>query len=129
EGLVGEQVDPHLPAALDVPGHGHAGRLDLPVGDPARLQGQEAVVAEMDLGPTLGLAAHAATMLLAVLDPLGREHLGPAPSGALGPPGATARPRSALRPRRPGSPGTAPRTRWLFAGLRHLGRRHRDAFL
>src|SRR4029434_7565727 len=44
--LVGEDVDPDLAPTLDVAGHGDTGGLDLAVGDPGRLEGLEAVVAE-----------------------------------------------------------------------------------
>jgi hypothetical protein len=44
--LVREDADPDLAAALDVARHRDTGRLDLPVGDPARLQRLQAVVAE-----------------------------------------------------------------------------------
>ena len=39
-------VDPHLAATLDVPGHGDTGGLDLAVGDVGRLEGLDAVVTE-----------------------------------------------------------------------------------
>ena len=44
--LVGEDAHPDLPAALDEARDRDAGRLDLPRGDPAVLQGLQAVVAE-----------------------------------------------------------------------------------
>ena len=56
DGLVGEDVDPDLAAALDVAGHGDTGGLDLAGGDPARLEGLDAVVAEGDRGAALGHA-------------------------------------------------------------------------
>src|SRR4029079_3636141 len=68
DGLVGEDVDPDLATTLDVAGHGDTGGLDLPVGDPARLQGLEAVVTEVDLGGPLGDAVHPPSLLLAVPD-------------------------------------------------------------
>ena len=46
DGLVGEDVDPDLPATLDVAGHRDTGGLDLAVGDPARLERLDPVVAE-----------------------------------------------------------------------------------
>src|SRR5687767_15201434 len=42
----GEDVDPDLATTLDIAGHRDTGGLDLPVGDPARFEGLEAVVAE-----------------------------------------------------------------------------------
>src|SRR4029079_14516911 len=102
DGLVGEDVDPHLPAPADVPGDGDTRRLDLSVGDPAGLEGEQPVVAEVHVRAALGLATAAAAVLLAVLDPLGNEHL-PAPSRARTP---SARPSGsrgppAARPRGP----------------------------
>ena len=44
--LVGEDVDPHLAAALDGAGHGDTGGLDLAGGQPARLERLDAVLAE-----------------------------------------------------------------------------------
>src|SRR5205085_4837678 len=58
----------------DVAGHGDSGGLDLAGGDPARLEGLDAVVAEGHLGTALGLAGHAPALLLAVLDLLGHQH-------------------------------------------------------
>ena len=46
DGLVREDVDPDLAATLDVAGHGDTGGLDLAGGDPARLEGLDAVLAE-----------------------------------------------------------------------------------
>ena len=48
--LVGEDVDPHLAAALDGAGHGDTGGLDLAGGEPARLEGLDAVLAERQRG-------------------------------------------------------------------------------
>src|SRR5215475_10193794 len=44
DGLVREDVDPDLAAALDLARHGDTGGLDLAVGDPAFLDGLEAVL-------------------------------------------------------------------------------------
>src|ERR1700753_16482 len=45
-GLVGEDVDPDLPATFDLAGHRDAGGLDLPVGEPTALDRLEPVLAE-----------------------------------------------------------------------------------
>src|SRR5205085_1113333 len=65
--LVGEDVDPDLAAALDLARHRDPGRLDLAVGDPALLEGLDAVVAEVHLGLAARLAAPAAPVVLAEL--------------------------------------------------------------
>src|SRR6266511_2357512 len=75
DGPVRVDVDPHLPATADVPGHGDTSRLDLPVGDPRRLQRLEAVIAEGHRGAALGHPAAGWPVLLAVLHTLGDEHL------------------------------------------------------
>src|SRR5919106_547422 len=72
--LVRKDVDPHLPAAADVPRHGHPRRLDLPVADPPRLHGHQAVVAEVHVGAPLGLATHPAPLLLPMLHLLRLQH-------------------------------------------------------
>src|SRR5262245_16603256 len=73
--LVREDVDPDLAAALDLARHRDTSRLDLPVRDPAGLEGFEAVVAELDRRLALRLAAPAAAVDLAELRLLGEEHL------------------------------------------------------
>src|SRR5919106_4752012 len=72
--LVRKDVDPPLPAAADVPRHGHPRRLDLPVADPPRLHGHQAVVAEVHVGAPLGLATHPAPLLLPMLHLLRLQH-------------------------------------------------------
>src|SRR5687767_5810283 len=72
--LVGKHTDPHLAATLQAAGERNAGRLDLAVGDPARLQRLETVLPEGQRGAPLGLAAHVAALGLAVLDALGHQH-------------------------------------------------------
>src|SRR6266508_168093 len=67
DGLVGEDVDPHLPAALDVAGHRDTGGLDLAGGDPTGLQGLDPVLTERDGCGALRHAARPAAVLLAVL--------------------------------------------------------------
>src|SRR5439155_17330672 len=73
-GLVGEDVDPDLAAALDVAGDGDTCGLDLTARDPTGLDCLEAEVTEVDLGATLGQPSHAAAVLLAVLHLLGAKH-------------------------------------------------------
>src|SRR5206468_3734510 len=112
-------IDPDLPAPLDVPGHGHPGRLDLSVRDPPGLQGQKAVVTEVDLGAALGLSSHAAAVLLAMLDPLRHEgHLRPPSSEtSLRRAGATGR-TTTTRPGRATSVLAVPGLRgWQGTGL------------
>src|SRR4051812_49631550 len=75
EGLVREDVDPHLAAALDLAGHRDSGGLDLAVREPALLEGLDPVLAELDLGLPARQPAAPATVLLAVLDALRGEHL------------------------------------------------------
>src|SRR3954468_20125398 len=74
EGLVREDVDPHLAATLDLAGHRDTGSLDLAVGEPTRLEGLQAVIAEGDrlLAPREAMPAPA--MHLAELDALRGEH-------------------------------------------------------
>src|SRR3954453_2434768 len=78
-GLVGKDVDPDLPATLDLAGHRDTGGLDLAVGDPAAIECLEAVLAVFDVRAALGIAGHTAAVLLAVLDPLRLKHLRPPP--------------------------------------------------
>src|SRR4051794_18591870 len=72
--LVREDVDPHLPTALDLAGHGDTSGLDLAVRDPAGFQRLDAVVAELDARLALRDACTTAALLLAVLRLLGEEH-------------------------------------------------------
>src|SRR5215471_12910400 len=72
--LVREDADEDLPAALHAAGEGDAGRLDLAVGHPARLQRLEPEIAEGQGRAALGLAPHAAALGLAILDALGHQH-------------------------------------------------------
>jgi hypothetical protein len=78
-GLVREDVDPDLAATTDVPRHRDTSRLDLTVRDPPRLDGHEAVLAEVDRRPAFALAAHPPAVLLAVLGLLGHQHRYSAP--------------------------------------------------
>src|SRR4029079_14742964 len=89
--LVREDRDPDLAAALDVSSHRDTARLDLAVRDPPGLHRHDPVVAVLDLGVPLGLPAHVAAVLLAVLHPLGREHQASPPSAvsAAGVPGVS----------------------------------------
>src|SRR5579864_6846077 len=72
--LVGEDVDPHLPAALDLARHRDARRLDLAVRQPAGLERLQAEVAELDRVLALRVAGAPAAMLLAELRLLGEQH-------------------------------------------------------
>jgi hypothetical protein len=74
DGLVREDVDPDLPTALDLSGHGDTSRLDLAVRDPAGLHRLDAEVAELDVRLTLRDAPPAAALLFAVLGFLGEQH-------------------------------------------------------
>jgi hypothetical protein len=60
---------------LDVAGHGDTGCFDLAGGDPPRLQGLDAEVAEGDLASAGGLSGQPAAVLLAVLDPARHQHV------------------------------------------------------
>src|SRR5262245_37516681 len=86
ERLVGEDADPDLPAPLDGARQGHPARLQLAVGQPARLHRLQAVVAEGQGRPPQGHPLHPAALGLAVFDPLGLKHRsglsGPYPSSA-----------------------------------------------
>src|SRR5262244_1308841 len=72
--LVREDADEDLSAALHAAGEGDAGRLDLAVGDPARLERLEPEIAEGQARSALGLAPHAAALGLAILDALRHQH-------------------------------------------------------
>src|SRR5207244_9045208 len=73
-GLVGEDVDPDLAAALDLARHRDPGSLDLAVGDPAVLERLDPVVAELHGELALGLAAAAAAVHLAELRSARQKH-------------------------------------------------------
>src|SRR5581483_9645138 len=73
-GLVREDVDPDLAAALDLAGHRDTGSLDLAVGDPTGLERLDAVLAEVDVGLTGRVAATAAAVHLPELGLLGQQH-------------------------------------------------------
>src|SRR4051812_38431246 len=74
ERLVGEDVDPHLAAALDLARHRDASGLDLAVRDPAVLERLDSVVAEVDRRLTPRLATPAAAVHLAELRLLRKQH-------------------------------------------------------
>src|SRR5947209_2768424 len=74
DGLVREDVDPDLAAALDVAGHGDTGGLDLAGGDPPGLEGLDAELTEGDLAPALGHAGPAPAVVLAVRDLARHQH-------------------------------------------------------
>src|SRR5213083_442914 len=67
DGLVGEDVDPDLPAAADLARHRDSGGLDLPVRHPAGLERLEAVVAGLYRRLALRESAPAASLILAEL--------------------------------------------------------------
>src|SRR5215211_5732428 len=67
-------VDPHLAATLDVPGHRDTSRLDLAVRHVRRLQRLDAEFAERDPGAALGGPVTIRVVLLAVLDPARDQH-------------------------------------------------------
>src|SRR3954452_23190924 len=79
ERLVGEDVDPDLPAALDLARHRDPGRLDLAVRDPAVLERLDPVLAEGDARLAPRLAAPPAAMGLAELGLPRHQHLGSPP--------------------------------------------------
>ena len=69
--FVGENLDPHLTAALGVAGQGDTGRFNLLAGHPVGLHGLQSVLTVcQDVAP-LGLSLHAAAELFAVLHSLG----------------------------------------------------------
>ena len=72
--LVGEHAHPDLAATLDEPRHRDAGRLDLPVREPAGLHRLQPEVPERDVGAAPGLACHAPALLLPELDLLRHQH-------------------------------------------------------
>ena len=61
-------------ATLHVAGHSNTSGLDLTVGDPMGLESLDTKLAEMQLGITLGLALHGATLHLAVKNTLRGKH-------------------------------------------------------
>src|ERR1700754_2958778 len=107
--LVREDVDPDLAATFDLAGHRDTSGLDLAVGDPAALDRLDAVLAEGDAAAALGVAAHAATELFAVLDTFRHQHQRPPPPGPRLPPGPPGpRPPPGPPPRPPGPPPRPP---------------------
>src|SRR3954453_9179759 len=66
DGLVREDVDPHLAAALDLARHGDSGSLELAVGDPTALESLQPELAELHAGAALGVARAPSAVLLAV---------------------------------------------------------------
>src|SRR5690606_31982979 len=65
-GLVWKHANPDTTTTLDVAGHGDTGCLDLPLGEPARLQGLQAVLTNRQLVAALGLTPHASLEPLAI---------------------------------------------------------------
>src|SRR5690606_37441836 len=74
ERTVGEDVDPDLAAALDVPGHRDTRGLDLAVRDVRRSQRLDPELAEVDLRAAGRLTGPRRVVLLAVLDLAWDEH-------------------------------------------------------
>src|SRR5919108_4811659 len=72
--LVGEEVDPDLPPALDLASHRDARSLDLAVGHPTPFHRLYPQVAQLHGRLALGEAGSAATLVLAVLGLLGQQH-------------------------------------------------------
>src|SRR5215469_17881209 len=72
--LVRKDANENLPAPLHATGKRDAGRLDLAVGHPTRFQRLEPEIAEGQGRAALSLALHAATLGLAIFDPLGHQH-------------------------------------------------------
>src|SRR4051794_7212678 len=105
EGLVREDVDPHLAATLDLACHRDTSGLDLAVGEPTRLEGLQAVIAEGDrlLAPREAMPTPA--MHLAELDALRGQHQREIPPERSGRPP----PRPPWPPPRPPPPPPPPR--------------------
>src|SRR6185503_2797304 len=72
---VGEHADPQTTGALDVALDRAARGLDLARGNPVGLHGLQAEGAEVQFGPTLGVAMDAALEGLAELGALGLQHV------------------------------------------------------
>src|ERR1700761_311897 len=107
--LVGEDVDPDLPATFDLARHRDTSGLDLTVGEPTALDRLEPVLAEGDGAAALGVAAHAPAELFAVLDAFRHQHQRPPPPGPRFPPGPPGpRPPPPPGPRPPPPPGPRP---------------------
>src|SRR6185437_13649320 len=109
--LVGEDVDPDLPATLDLAGHRDTSGLDLTVGQPAGLERLQAVLAELHVQLPARVPAAPAAVLLAVLHTLGREHLAGTSAAAAG---ATPTAAAGTAPAA-GTAGTAPAARTAAA--------------
>ena len=69
-GLVGEDLDPDLTAALDITGHCDTRRLDLVAGDPCGFHGDETVFTVSNGVAAVCGALHAAAEHSAALDSL-----------------------------------------------------------
>src|SRR6476661_7286234 len=81
ERLVGEEVDPHLAAAADLPRHRDPGSLDLAVRDPPVLERLDPVVAVLHVELALRVAGAPPAELLAVLRLARHQHQASPPSG------------------------------------------------
>src|SRR5262245_20725995 len=71
---VGVDADPDAAGALHVARHGAPRRLDLARRDPVRLHRLEAVLAEIEFGPGLGLAVNAPLVRLAEFRAVRLQH-------------------------------------------------------
>src|SRR5215469_3688271 len=72
--LIRRQTQPDLAAALDKTRHRDTRRFNLTVGDITALHHLQTVIAKRQIGAAPRLAAHAAALLLAILDLLGQKH-------------------------------------------------------
>src|SRR5437016_2019619 len=72
--LIWKQTDLNLAASLDKASHRHTCRLNLTVGNPARLENLQSVIAESQLTPAPRLPGHAPALLLAVFHFLWHQH-------------------------------------------------------
>src|SRR5262249_27057375 len=74
DGHVREDADPDAPQALQMPGDGTPGGLDLARGHALRLHRLQAIGAEVEVGAALGGAVDTALMRLAVFGSLRGKH-------------------------------------------------------
>ena len=73
--FVWKYSNPDFSTSFNMTGHRTTRGLDLARSDALRLERLEAVGAEIQLGPALGVALHPAGVRLAVLGPLGHQHV------------------------------------------------------
>src|SRR5688572_9957161 len=72
--LIRKHTDPDLPAAFYVPRHRDTCRLDLPVGDPTRIESLQSIITEVEIFAARGLSAHTALHHSSVLDLFRHQH-------------------------------------------------------